>query len=46
MKDKVPEAFVNIFGIISVIASALCIFFTVRSACALKEENKERNDAK
>ena len=46
LSDKVPEAFVNIFGIISLIATALCIIFSVRSACALKEENNEGNDAK
>ena len=44
--DKIPDPFIHVFGIISLIASGLCIFFSVRSACGPKEENKERNDVK
>lgn len=46
VSDKVPDSFIHVFGIISLIGAGLCIFFTVRSACTLKEENKERNDTK
>ncbi len=44
--DKIPDSFIRIFGIISLIGAVLCIFFSVRSAFALKEENEGKEDVK